>query len=1158
MIGARAAAGVALALGLVSGLGCEGSGVEGLPQSLVDAQDAVSDEGPETEADADADAGEEVEAEASGGELPPDVPEVSEVAEVEVTDAADAETDAGPEEVEITPIYVPGDDCTEPLVIPADDLPFEETADSKDAADDYSLAGGCGTGGDIGKGAGDVVFTFTPEISGFHVIGLSPATLSDPHPSVVYIATDCEDVANSCVAVSSDLSLGGIMSAYMEAGTTYYVVVDGLLKQDVGPFTLLVIESVCVPQCPGPECGKDGCGGFCGFGCAEGQACAPDGLCVDPFEVPGNVCPTAWEIESVPFAQSGDTWYGDNQYSFEGGACEGEPLPFGATSRDHIYTLIPEDSGIYQLQLVSEFDGALVVTKSCMDASAFCEAAADETLGVENLELWLEAGEYYFVIVEGASNIDDFNGQYTLFVSEPCIPDCEGAECGGDGCGGTCGGCQGGEVCEDHTCVAAPTGDHCSNPFVVEGLPFVDERDSSVFQADYHTGYGDCPGVLEGWGKGSSDVVYAFSPPEDQWYTMSVDASFDSLIYIVTDCEDIGGTCLAAADANITGEAISLELFAGETYFIVVDGYGNISNPSGPYTFALNYACVPDCEGKSCGDDGCGGSCGQCSPSAICDEAQQCQELLGNSCVLPFEIDSSEGLPVTVEGETTDATNALALPYDACGPAETAVRGAKSHDEVWAFTPEVSAVYTLTLTADFGYSLYVVNNCENFEKSCFIEQPPDPLAWFLVANECKDWEGHCAGTVTGVNTAGSTLELPVWLDAGVTWYIVVDGNANTINYEGTYTLTIAEPCFPECEGKQCGDNGCGLPCGECAPGLKCDEAQQCVEQEGNACFTPWTIAYEALPYETEGDTTDATNAYGVPSYACEDASGGQKTKAGAGSRDEIYVFTPPEDGLYEGTLTSVGWESALYVLEAGCEDYYSTCFFTETEGIYSWTAVVPGCSTFQQTCLMKSEGFGSHGLEVELIGGTSYFIVVDGETGLDDSYGAYTFTWDEACEPQCEDKACGDDGCGGDCGPCPGGFVCDPVEFVCIDQSQEMGNTCENAWVVKGVPFLATGNTSDKSSVYSGCGGGEEGRDEIWEFTPTQSGVYVVSVTPEEGFAPTIGVMSECVTPEFTCVEGTTIEALSAALEAGTTYHIKVDGQGSSQDGTYVLKIELP
>jgi hypothetical protein len=39
-------------------------------------------------------------------------------------------------------------------------------------------------------------------------------------------------------------------------------------------------------------------------------------------------------------------------------------------------------------------------------------------------------------------------------------------------------------------------------------------------------------------------------------------------------------------------------------------------------------ACVPECAGKACGPDGCGGFCGQCLPGAVCDaNTGQCSVL---------------------------------------------------------------------------------------------------------------------------------------------------------------------------------------------------------------------------------------------------------------------------------------------------------------------------------------------------------------------------------------------------------------------------------------------------------------------------------------------------------------------------------------------------
>ena len=41
-----------------------------------------------------------------------------------------------------------------------------------------------------------------------------------------------------------------------------------------------------------------------------------------------------------------------------------------------------------------------------------------------------------------------------------------------------------------------------------------------------------------------------------------------------------------------------------------------------PADYLLLLQCEQECEGKECGDDGCGGSCGNCAPSDTCINGQ--------------------------------------------------------------------------------------------------------------------------------------------------------------------------------------------------------------------------------------------------------------------------------------------------------------------------------------------------------------------------------------------------------------------------------------------------------------------------------------------------------------------------------------------------------
>ena len=513
----------------------------------------------------------------------------------------------------------------------------------------------------------------------------------------------------------------------------------------------------------------------------------------------------------------------------------------------------------------------------------------------------------------------------------------------------------------------------------------------------------------------------------------------------------------------------------------------------------------------------------------------------------------------------------MGVPYDAC-PGETAVRGPVSREEVWSYTPTTSGVYTATLESTFPAVLYVLTECTQFSTDCFIEENPGPLVWYDVKPECG-WshydEGQCVGLSAGFLLEGESVELKVALEAEATYFFVVDGNALNADESGPYTLSLEGACIPECEGKACGPDGCGLSCGECSDDLICDTEQACITQEGNSCETPFIIPEDVfLPVIYEGHTGDATNTYGKPYEGCPN----ELKKIGAGSRDEVYAFTPAEDGNYEFSINAQ-FQGALYVLN-DCSEFLSSCFFKETLGHDSWTAVKEGCSFVGQTCLgahiedpEDPEGL----LEVELVAGETVYIVVDGLGGLYDTYGPYALTIDRACDPQCEGKACGDDGCGDVCGVCPGGFTCDD-EGQCIDVTQTPGNSCETALPVTELPFLAAGDTSDNSDVYSGeeCLGisasslAEGARDEVWAFVPEQSGLYLIDISGQGDFDPIVYVVSACDGESWTCQKGTDDVTMDIALDAGVTYHIIIDGGTDPEspppvtDGGYVLEVSLP
>jgi hypothetical protein len=61
--------------------------------------------------------------------------------------------------------------------------------------------------------------------------------------------------------------------------------------------------------------------------------------------------------------------------------------------------------------------------------------------------------------------------------------------------------------------------------------------------------------------------------------------------------------------------------------------YAVYSSSSTPTSDGGTPACKPQCTGKVCGDDGCGGSCGACTSGETCDSSGQCSP--GNTTCTP-------------------------------------------------------------------------------------------------------------------------------------------------------------------------------------------------------------------------------------------------------------------------------------------------------------------------------------------------------------------------------------------------------------------------------------------------------------------------------------------------------------------------------------------
>ena len=221
-----------------------------------------------------------------------------------------------------------------------------------------------------------------------------------------------------------------------------------------------------------------------------------------------------------------------------------------------------------------------------------------------------------------------------------------------------------------------------------------------------------------------------------------------------------------------------------------------------------------------------------------------------------------------------------------------------------------------------------------------------------------------------------------------------------------------ECCTPTCGDKVCGDNGCGDVCGECDPGKMCTEAGACEDLPECALADAELKCDDVI----EGDTTSYKNV--LDDYSC---AGWDESGPEVG-----YAFKSLADDLVKVTI-EYGEEADLDVFALGEKCTIDTCiangnteieFETVLDGSYHivvdgfggdagpFTLTVWCMSTCEPSC--EGKECGDNGCMGECACANEGDVCVE----------------ETCCTPSCDGKECGDDGCGGDCGACTGGQTC--------------------------------------------------------------------------------------------------------------------------------------
>jgi len=260
--------------------------------------------------------------------------------------------------------------------------------------------------------------------------------------------------------------------------------------------------------------------------------------------VGGEDIASAVTIPGLPFVDGGNTSAFFDDYDV---AC-----PYGgSTSPDVVYAFTPPyDMAIDADLCASSYDTKMYIADSALNVID-CNDDSCPGYMSELFDVALIGGETYYIFVDGYGGD---SGEYVLNITEDIVLPPED-----------------GETCD----IAIP---------LTDGI-FAFDVDLCLYNNDYSTSYGGCTG----WSANGPEAVYIVELAPGGIIEVCEDGGFDLAIYLVTDCDDIDGSCVAGDDSG-NPECISYTSAAGGTFYLMVDAYsgcglvsvaGEIVNPVG-------------------------------------------------------------------------------------------------------------------------------------------------------------------------------------------------------------------------------------------------------------------------------------------------------------------------------------------------------------------------------------------------------------------------------------------------------------------------------------------------------------------------------------------------------------------------------------------------
>lgn len=413
----------------------------------------------------------------------------------------------------------------------------------------------------------------------------------------------CE--APSVVACVNDVTLNGRERIEVQLGVgTYFVLVEGAGTLGGGPYTLEFDARPVVCSRENAACLDEDTSRFCS---AAGTGFEEE-PCLNGCDAATGRCDRA-QRDACFNAVDASQGYNDvidwtllqNDYDPGVGGCV--PVSGGSTQTsgpDAAYAVtLPPNHVLVASQLLGSGDrGALYLVEDC-DRMSSCVAAANGSTGTSEELIYFnttDATQQLFLIADTEAdtsfNLGTVNISVTPLVCTPGEVRCDGADraetCRPLGGGWDSQWCTAG--CDDGVGVCAPVANNSCDAGAIDLVangPFTGRIEE--YTRDYNPGTSCAGRATTG-----SEALFRVTPAAGEVARVTVNAAFDAQLWVVTDCSDLTGSCVAASDNTTPTRVVE---FAGDgvtTFYVAVD---SLFNGTGTFTVSaqlLQPQCTPN------------------------------------------------------------------------------------------------------------------------------------------------------------------------------------------------------------------------------------------------------------------------------------------------------------------------------------------------------------------------------------------------------------------------------------------------------------------------------------------------------------------------------------------------------------------------------------